>query len=400
MATDTTHPLLEERTDVILWLFSACGQWLMQESRRRRQATDDEPAAGSMTVPVHLDRKLLGKMAYFHNLEPILHDLIRRKTLSSAGIPRRLTESWEAAYLGTVVANADLLTVLFALSNASQKQGVPLMVLKGPTSIARIYKDSGLRTMADLDVFCPDTALAQCGRIARSLGFRQARDVYLHHVSLFHERLGVILELHFALYHWLAHRKRVADEMWTHRQWVDLEGVRIPVMSVEDQLVFGLAHIISHDYRLSLKQYLDFLAIPVLLRSEIDLARVFHVLDLADLRQEFVGLCGILTDLLGVSVDLGAERQTADARVALRRSVVHRAVDVGFVSPKKAGGEFERQAGLASQVRFMISRLVPPLSALQVVYALPSRRRALLMRPHYIWATLKDVRRRKRAEGR
>jgi hypothetical protein len=115
MATDTTHPLLEERTDVILWLFSACGQWLMQESRRRRQAADDEPAAGSMTVPVHLDRKLLGKMAYFHNLEPILHDLIRRKTLSSAGIPRRLTESWEAAYLGTVVANADLLTVLFDL---------------------------------------------------------------------------------------------------------------------------------------------------------------------------------------------------------------------------------------------------------------------------------------------
>ena len=254
--------------------------------------------------------------------------------------------------------------------------------------------------MADLDVFCPDTALAQCGRIARSLGFRQARDVYLHHVSLFHERLGVILELHFALYHWLAHRKRVADEMWTHRQWVDLEGVRLPVMSVEDQLVFGLAHIISHDYRLSLKQYLDFLAIPVLLRSEIDLARVFHVLDLADLRQEFVDLCGILTDLLGVSVDLGAERQTADARVALRRSVVHRAVDVGFVSPKQAGGEFERQAGLASQVRSMSRRLVPPLSALQVVYALPSRRRALLMRPHYIWATLKDVRRRKRAEGR
>jgi len=138
----------------------------------------------------------------------------------------------------------------------------------------------------------------------------------------------------------------------------------------------------------------------VLLRSEIDLARVFHMLDLADLRQEFVGLCGILTDLLGVSVDLGAERHTAGAGVALRRSVVHRAADVGFVSPKKAGGEFERQAGLASKARFMITRLVPPLSALQVVYALPSRRRALWMRPSYMWATLRDVRRRKKAEGR
>ena len=258
--------------------------------------------------------------------------------------------------------------------------------------------------------------LVECGHIARSLGFQQAGDVYLHQVTLLHRRLGVPLELHFALFHWLSHRERVVDQMWKHRQWLELDGVQIPVMSVEDQLVFGLAHIIAHGYHVSLKQYLDLLGLLVLLQSEIDLARVFRVLSLCDLQREFVDLCSLLSTLLGVPADIEHGRREAGGSAAFKASVVDFSADVGFVNAKKAGGESDRQAGLARRTRFLIRRLVPPVAALQVGYALPSRRRALWMRPYHVgyalpsrrralwmrpyhvWATLMEVRSRKNTE--
>ena len=120
-------------------------------------------------------------------------------------------------------------------------------------------------------------------------------------------------------------------------------------MSVEDQLVFGLAHIISHGYHVPLKQYLDLVGLLVLLESEIDLARVFRVLSLCDLRREFVDLRRILSDLLGVPAEVEDGRHDVSAVAAFRASVVGLSADVGFVHGKKAGGAFDRQSGLVSK---------------------------------------------------
>jgi len=147
------------RLQAMNWLFAVIRFWLLQD---RAQASDFPNGNDS-------NWNIIGQMAYFHNLEPILYWIVSNNN-SMGDIPDWLKQTWEKAYFENFLINEEYFGTLKAFLDESAMRGIPVIVLKGPALIGRIYKDPGLRTMSDLDILCSPGDLPQLVNIALDMG--------------------------------------------------------------------------------------------------------------------------------------------------------------------------------------------------------------------------------------
>jgi len=184
---------LDKRIRALHWLFAAMGSWLFrsQNSQQQFPPVDDG------------EWESIGDMAWFHNIEPLLYWMLSNAEIS-ADIPKWLKQRWEQAYFGNFLRNEEYLDILNTLLTEYQKKGIPVIVLKGPALIARIYRDPALRTLSDLDILCSRRDLQQIVNISSRMGYTIMADgddpATAHHVAMNRAESETILEFHFIPY--------------------------------------------------------------------------------------------------------------------------------------------------------------------------------------------------------
>ena len=134
---------LNIRLQALDWLFAATRHWLFQGRNAEQQFPDGDD----------VEWKVLSDLAYFHNMEPLLYWMVSNAGISTK-IPEWLKQKWEQAYFENFLRNEEYLGILETLLTECEKEGIPIIVLKGPALIGRIYKDPALRTLSDLDILC------------------------------------------------------------------------------------------------------------------------------------------------------------------------------------------------------------------------------------------------------
>lgn len=341
-------------------------------------------------------------MVYYHNLDALLYFLVTEKWLRGDTIPPQLIKKWEKACFNNLILNGEIISLLRRLLEECRRKDIPIIVLKGPAALAQVYhENTGVRAMADLDLLCRKKDLKALSDMAFSLGCRRRGFIRLHHLIIAHETLGIYLELHFNLYHFMKNKKDFLRFVWKKTGRAGLEGVEFPVMPLEAQLALEVGHFLEHRAFVSLKHYLDFAAKLFLLKEEIDGKQLEQLLRLTGLRQEFISFSAALPELLGLPPGLFfsfADPPPGNLDVQIRKRLKLSA-SIGFGNSKMAGAELVRQTGLIKKIIFVFKRLFPPLAAIQAAYGLPSRRKAFLWIPRHLQETLRDFQERKRTEA-
>jgi hypothetical protein len=156
------------------------------------------------------------------------------------------------AYLASTAWNLARLDRLDRLVEAARRAGLELVLLKGAAMARTRYGDAGARPMVDVDVLCAEDDLSRVVEVARSIGFavteppafRRAQKA-VHDLKL-HDG-AVMIEVHHRLWHELG----LGDDARGVRARAvetEVDGVRLRVPAVEDQLLITLVHAATHGF--------------------------------------------------------------------------------------------------------------------------------------------------------
>ena len=245
-----------------------------------------------------MDWKAVGNLAYVHNMEPLLYWMVSNTELSTK-IPDRLKQRWEQAYFGNFLKNEEYFELLKTLLTKCEEEGIPIIVLKGPALIGRIYKDPALRTLSDLDILCSPIDLRRIVTIARNMGYTMM-DVgddpaAAHHVAMVQAASGSILEFHFMPYEIIQDHERFMQLAWDRKQWIDVGDFHCPILCLEMELLFNIAHLVQHQFDVSLKHYLDIAGLLVFCEGQLNRDEIGTLFRDFGLEQAFALTTGFLS---------------------------------------------------------------------------------------------------------
>ena len=279
---------LNIRRRALNWLLTAIRPWLFQGRNAAQQLPRDD-----------VDWKAIGDLAYFHNVEPLLYWMESNNALS-VKIPRWLKQRWEQAYFGNFLRNENYLEILRILLGKCEKEGISIIVLKGPALIGRIYKDPALRTLSDLDILCSREDLQRIVKISQDIGYVMMLDGNgpraLHHLSMHQvSSEGPILEFHFMPFEVIRNHGKFMRSAWDRKEWVDIGDLHCPVLCLEMEILFNTAHLVHHQFDASLKHYLDIAGLLLFYEDRLNRDDFRTLLRDFGLEQAFAHTAGFLS---------------------------------------------------------------------------------------------------------
>lgn len=365
------------------WLVAACAVYLAGDEEQGARPDRSDPP----------NWWFLDQLALFNNLEPLLHYLLSESRIEAGGIPTVVRRRWEETYYRNHLTNEGLFGTLSEFVRRCDDDGLQVLAWKGPAMAARIFHDAGLRMMSDIDIICRPCDLVGAARIATTLGFRQVGQTSIYHLEFYNNEIKAGLDLHFDLYDFIAQRENFLDRLLENKEWLELEEHAFPAPCREDALVLDLAHILNHDYEVSLKHYLDIGAELRLPGEELDGRRLAQALADTDLTPEFGITCTLVEEIFGIELAPPSEvpREPAHSRgeqESLLEAAREFCVSLHELNQKAPLEEGRTRVGIQSRVRYAFRYLFPRLTHLQALHGLPSRRRALLVLPVHVAQTI------------
>jgi hypothetical protein len=299
-----SNTTLNKRLKALNWLFAASSSWLFQG-----QASAERFPRGN-----DVEWDTLGDMGYYHNLEPLLYWVVSNMELP-VEVPEWLKQKWEQAYFDTFVRNQEYLGVLELILDRCEREGTSIIVLKGPAMIGRIYKDPALRTMTDLDILCAEDDLGKLVDMAREMGYATMTPgeerASTYHVPMHHDNSRHLLEFHFRPYEVIRNHQLFMQAAWDGKEWIEVQEVVCPVLSMETELVFSIAHLVQHQFDVAVKHLLDVAGLLVFCRQDLNQERIYSYLYSAGLDQEFALAVRFLEKVFGLSLLLHGDRPAA-----------------------------------------------------------------------------------------
>jgi len=279
------------RLQALNWLLGAVRPWLLQ----------DRASLPLLPRGKGVDWKAVGDLAYVHNLEPLLFWVLSSHR-GETDVPDPLRERWEQAYFGTFLQNERRLDLLEQIMDKCRTKGMKLMVLKGPALIGRIYEDPALRPMSDLDILCSPTDLREVMHIAAQMGCipkEIGEDPGLtQHAAMYHGESRSLVEFHFRPYGTIAHHRTFMDKAWMQREWIGVGDRMCPVLSLDLELVFDVAHLAHHQFDVSFKHFIDIAGLLVLCGDRFHWDRTRALLRQFRLEGPFALTAGFLAESL------------------------------------------------------------------------------------------------------
>jgi hypothetical protein len=380
-ATLTSFENYVENITSLMSLFNCFKLWL--------QGTGGEKKIFPFSNSKEFHWKNLSRIAHFHNQEALLFCLLEKKLLSPEGIPSDLIKQWEKVALTNLFINTQLLAHAFDLISKCEQAGIPVIPIKGFASIASVYKDIRARTITDLDILSNKSDIKAVSKIAAALGYQNCSFTNFYHLLFFHLEDEFQLEFHFQLYDTLFKRKIFLEFVWKRRAHIDIEDVRLPALSMEDQLVLDTAHILYHDYLVTLKHYFDFLGKLIIFKTRINWNYLSNMLALTGLKTNFLRLSLALSELSGIRLDIPWENEICQkAQHSLAEAILPKLASIGFVKHPLVGNRIKNQPGMLKKMAYATQRLFPPMKVMQATYNIDSTLETILFYSHHIHSQL------------
>jgi hypothetical protein len=193
------------------------------------------------------------------------------------------------------------------------ESGGDCIVVKGPALAHTVYPDPALRAFNDLDLVVRERDWAAVHRLLVGMGFRQEEDLpqpppklvpqaVLYESKYRHlENRWFLVEVHYDDLLNAGLASRDVEGFWQRAIQVDIEGVPVKALSLEDQLIHLCAHAHYHGYG-RLNCFSDIAFIVRDHAAQLDWERLLQTVRIEEAQVGVYYSLHFLDQLLGVSV--------------------------------------------------------------------------------------------------
>jgi len=246
-------------------------------------------------IPSEMDWMQLNRWITAHNLGPLFHHTLRRHTL-----PGQLQQQWQQTGMTILFDNLRALKTATTLFSILDSAGIQAAAMRGLSLVNRIYPESGLRGMRDVDILISPQDREPLLKAMRAENFEPhqfLRSQYVYQIK------GVTFEIHWSLLTAKRYRETLdSDVMLASRVPLDTPDGRMYCLSNDHELMGLITHAFIHHELTIMKQLVDIGLFAI--HQPIDWDHVFHWCSGAHLTNMFGLTLGLVERLFYLDQEL------------------------------------------------------------------------------------------------
>ena len=371
-------------------------------------------AAGDLKRPLHrldADWEEVFQGVYRNGLLGLTHRYLKQwepRDYPPPEFRQRVQQAYRISAIRMALMYRNIKKVLAQLAES----GVDSIVVKGPALAYTVYPDPALRAFNDLDLVVREQDWAAMHRLLVGMGFRQEEDLpqpppklvpqaVLYESKYRHQEYNwLLVEVHYDDLLNAGLASRDVEGFWQRAIRVDVEGVPVKALSLEDQLIHLCAHAHYHGYT-RLNCFSDIAFIVRDHAAQINWERLLETVRIEEAQVGVYYTLYFLDKLLGVKVPEGMlnalrpdpfrrwwhERYLPEERV-LSLQPMWRPDFSFYFTPllKRLLPDLLVMGRRGDKLRYLLRLLLPPWAWLQHYYRLDDTKKVAM---HYLLHPLK-----------
>jgi predicted nucleotidyltransferase len=271
-------------------------------------------AAGDVKRPLHrldADWEKVFQGACRNGLLGLTHRYLKQREPQDYPPPefrQRVQQAYRIRAIRMALMYRNIRQVLAQLAES----GVDYMVVKGPALAYTVYPDPALRAFNDLDLVVRERDWAAMHRLLVKMGFEPEADLpqpppklvpqaVLYELKYWCPEAGLLVEVHYDDLLNAGLASRDVEGFWQRAILVDVEGVLVKALSLEDQLIHLCAHAHYHGYT-RLNCFSDIAFIVRDQAAQLDWERLLETVRIEEAHVGVYYSLRFLDQLLGVGV--------------------------------------------------------------------------------------------------
>ncbi len=209
----------------------------------------------SELLELPMDWEYIQSESFRHGVFPLLYKILGTGTHGKmpSAVAARFRKAFQEHVLRCLLLSGRLVQVLKTL----ESNGIRAIPFKGPSMASRLYGDICMRQYSDLDILVSREDLEKAKVLLLREGFVGKEGVvgplqgaFLAeprcHLSLFSEKGGIVVELHYDINYTYFSPRFSAELFWKDLHWEEFEKRTILSPSSESMLLYLCVHGASH----------------------------------------------------------------------------------------------------------------------------------------------------------
>ena len=205
-----------------------------------------------------IDWDYLRRLAERHGMLPLLYLCL--KDLESGAIATAFMDQLSKYFFENTHRNIYLLGELLKVIQIFKDHKIEAMPFKGPVLSKNIYDSYSIRQSGDLDILVKPEKVLGAITLLKGLGFRPHYPMTPNQIkayvnisrenrmNLVHPENNLTIELHWRFYMSDIISKKVDAVVWSQLEYVDVNGIEIPVLKKEILFLFLCFHAFKHNW--------------------------------------------------------------------------------------------------------------------------------------------------------
>jgi len=168
----------------------------------------------------------------------------------SLGIPRDVISRWFREYLASAASNNRLYQHLEQVLASFNREGIPVILLKGIHLMDTLYPERAMRTVGDIDILVQPDDKKKATRAMAGLGYASIDSPLIRDpfdCAYVHSTSGVMVEVHSELGTDLLQTTDMLS-FWERSQPIEINGRNAKALAPDDLLVHLCLHLIGSEY--------------------------------------------------------------------------------------------------------------------------------------------------------
>ncbi len=325
------------------------------------------------------------KAADVHGMLPLLYQAVAKRE-KPEDIPPHVRAALSDGYWRSTCANRLTLEALGHEFGCFEKEGIPVVVLKGGALATWLYPTEGSRSFTDVDILVRPSDKARVEVLLVENGWARAAEVadfrepFLGQVSFQKQvPLPIQLEVHWHILDLPYYNQRIPMKwFWERTQALQIEGGRVLMFAPTAQLLHLCAHLAIHHREPRLMWSYDLALLLARQPAQINWSDLAEAIRSFRLTKAVQSSLALVQDTWGVTLPPEGQARLSRLKPSLEERVSDKAMAArqvaagplwdGLFGPSLRTGGYWRQALFPSQA-YMRSRYnVSSLAALSLLY--------------------------------
>jgi len=200
-------------------------------------------------LPSGEDWHSISELSKLHGVTPFLY--YRTRSLGIK-LPEQIEKKWLGFYLYQIAEEQKARRQIMELKEILGSEGIPIILLKGASTMLRLYPQPGLRTFVDLDILIPDEEITKFKYAMSLTDYRplstmnSPEDEYVRkferHLDPFRKEEGLMIEPHLSVLGVGSDHLINLPEMWQEKEETNSNGIKVCHLSRERFIVHTMFH--------------------------------------------------------------------------------------------------------------------------------------------------------------